>query len=154
MGNFWRALRTVFLPKTGDLLGGTVKNTGRLLRMFPLVFRELSWAFVRFYRVVVWLFVHITSSENMMIFHQKSSNIPYFWPQFWRSYFWPSGENWLAAPKIKPSLWRNGKLFKKALGKLRGASWGVYRGFLPSRRVNRWVFDQKTQFFEPLNFFP
>ena len=46
MGKNRRALRTVFSPKTRDLLGGTVKNTGRLLRIPPLVFRELSWAFV------------------------------------------------------------------------------------------------------------
>ena len=32
----------VFLPLTRDFLGGTAKNTGKLLRMLPLVFRELS----------------------------------------------------------------------------------------------------------------
>ena len=30
----------VSLPKTRDLLGGTVKNAGRLLWMLPMVFRE------------------------------------------------------------------------------------------------------------------
>ena len=124
MGENWKALRTVFfLSKTSDLLGGTVKNTGRLPRMLPVIFRELSWTIFRFTRVVVWLFVHIASYEDMMISHQEASKIPYLWPQFWQSYFWPSGENRLATPKIKLRLWKNGKLFNKALGKLRGASW-------------------------------
>ena len=43
-----------FLSKTSDLLGGTVKNTGRLPRMLPVIFRELSWTIFRFSRVLVW----------------------------------------------------------------------------------------------------
>ena len=55
MGENWKALRTVFfLSKTSDLLGGTVKNTGRLPRMLPVIFRELSWTIFRFSRVLVW----------------------------------------------------------------------------------------------------
>ena len=70
-----------FLPKTDDLLDGTVKNTGRLLRMLPVIFREFSRALSRFSRVVIGLFVHISSSEDIMFFHQKCSKIHYFLPQ-------------------------------------------------------------------------
>ena len=51
--------------------------------MPPFVFGELPRAlFFRFSRVVVGLFVHIASSEDIIIFFQKSSEIHYFWPQF------------------------------------------------------------------------
>ena len=67
-----------FLPKTLDLLDGAVKNNGRLLRMLPSVFRELSSAFSVSFRVVVALFVQIAKSDDIMIFLQKSSKIHYF----------------------------------------------------------------------------
>ena len=53
IGRIWRALRTVcFLRRPRDLLGGSVKNTATLLRMPPLIFREVSWATFRFSRGV------------------------------------------------------------------------------------------------------
>ena len=50
----------------------------RLLRMLPLVFREFSRALFRFSRVVVGLFVHISSSEDIMIFSSKILQDPLF----------------------------------------------------------------------------
>ncbi|MEP1956198.1 MAG: hypothetical protein ABJJ26_14760 [Algoriphagus sp.] len=47
--------------------------------MLPLVFRELSRALFRFSRVVVGLFVHISSSsEDIVIFHKKILEDPPF----------------------------------------------------------------------------
>ena len=81
MGNIEGLSELLFSPKTRDLLDGTVMYTGRLLRMLPLVFQELYRAVFRLSRVVVGLFAHIASSEDIMIFHQKSSKIDYFWPR-------------------------------------------------------------------------
>ena len=39
-------------------------------------------------------------------------------------------------------------MLEKALGKLRGGSWGVYRCFWQSRRVNRGFSPESSQFFE------
>ena len=64
---------------------GLSKSTGRLPRMLPLVLREIAWAVFRFSRVVVWLFVHIASAEDIMTFNQKYLKIHYYWPQFWLS---------------------------------------------------------------------
>ena len=133
MGSFWRGLRTGFLPKTGGLRDGTAKNTGTLLRMLPLVFRELSRALLRFSTVVVGLLVHnsfhfwghhgffIKNLPRSVISGLSSDHQPYFWP---------SRGNGLAAPKIKLRFWRNGKLFLKARKKLRGEFWGVLSVFL------------------------
>ena len=106
MGIFWRALfeknKSVILPKSRHLLDGTAKITGRHLRMLPyLVFRGLSWAVFRFSRVVVWLFVHIVSPEDIMIFRKISSKIHYFWPHFWlllvnsHIFYPPEKNDWL-----------------------------------------------------------
>ena len=54
MGNYFWVIRTGFFrPNTRVLLGGTAKNTGRLLRMLPGVFHELSKTVFRFSRVHV-----------------------------------------------------------------------------------------------------
>ena len=46
-------------------------------------------------------------------------------------------QNWKYGRTVQLRLWRNGKVLEKALGKLRGASWGVYWCFRQSRRVHR-----------------
>ena len=51
---FW-AQELLFLTENTRFLGGTVKNTRRLFRMLPVVFRGLSGVVFRFSRVVVWL---------------------------------------------------------------------------------------------------
>ena len=43
----------VFRTNIRVLLGGTVENTGRLLRMLPGVFREISSTFFHFSRVLL-----------------------------------------------------------------------------------------------------
>ena len=51
-----------FLPKTVDLLDRTVTDTGRLLRVLTLVFREIYGALFFSSRVLVGLFGHISRS--------------------------------------------------------------------------------------------
>lgn len=110
----------VCLPKTRDFPGGTVKNTGRSLRMLPLVFQELSCVAVFRFSSHSLTFVHIASSEGNYLKSSKirctSGPISDF-----QSFVCPFRENWLTAPEIKLMLWGNGKVFKKSLGKLRGA---------------------------------
>ena len=57
----------------------------------------------------------------------------------------------MAPPKIKLGLWRNGKLFQKPLGKLRGTLSIIYRCFWLSRRVNGVIVGLKALFLEPRN---
>ena len=65
-----------------DLLGGMTKNTFKLFRMLPVVFRELCDALIRFFRLVACLFVQFANSDDLMIFSQISSKIHCFWHQF------------------------------------------------------------------------
>ena len=53
-------------PKIRVLLGGTVKNTGRLIGILPGVFRELSGVVFRFIQSRS-LTVHVASSEDIKI---------------------------------------------------------------------------------------
>ena len=69
-----------FLPKTGNLRDGAVKYTGRLPRILPLVFRELSRALSCFPRVGVGLFVHVSNSEDVMTFHKKKQDLLFLAP--------------------------------------------------------------------------
>ena len=100
-----------------------------------MVFRELSRALFRFSRDAVGLFAHISSSEDIMIFHKNSSKIHISGASSdQQPYVWASGENWLAAPKKQFRI--NGKLFLKArknYGGHFGESIGVFGFFSPSK---------------------
>ena len=82
---FWGSRNWGLWPKIRVLLGGTVINTGILIRMLPVFIRGLSGVVCRFSSVEVWLFVHAASSEDILILVQKSVKIHFFWPQFWQS---------------------------------------------------------------------
>ena len=98
---FQGASELLFLPKIGDLLDWTAKNTGRLVRMLPLVFRELSRALFRFSRVVVYRTVRpYFQFWGHHGFYQKSSTSVISGPSSdLQPYFWASRENLLPASK-------------------------------------------------------
>ena len=97
IGNYSGVLWTEFLGRQFALYSAGRPYTGRLVKMLPIVFLELSGVLFRFSRVEVWLFVHFASSEDMF-FSQKSSKIYYFRPTLQTI---PIYENRLAAPKSK-----------------------------------------------------
>ena len=80
MGKIRRALRAVFFFCRKPEIYSTAlsKTPVDSSRCPPLGSRELSRAVFRSSRVAVGLFVHIVSSEDIMISHQKSSKIHCF----------------------------------------------------------------------------
>ena len=122
--------------KTRDLLGGRANNTSTP-QDAPRSFRELSWTVFRFSRVLVWFLPQPTSfvwRVKNKIVRTRARNSGGILKGLGGKSSCP--QNWQFGRTVKLRLWRNGKLFKKALEKLRGASWGIYRCFSPSRRVN------------------
>ena len=118
MGKFRRALRTVFFFRRKPSINSTGPSKtpkARLIRILPLVFRELSGALFRFSRVAVWAVrLLLPVLEDIMIFHPHTT----FWPPVLTkpSHFLPSKRKLIGRSR-KSKLYRRSLLFLIALAK-------------------------------------
>ena len=165
--NFQGLLRTAFFcRKTCDLLRGAFTHTRWLLGMLPLVFRELCWPVVSLPVFFSWPSRRVNRGYSKLLKKLSKSRVLTNTQESSRKTnggILRSLPVFLTAPPSKSRVlktaqesWVNrgySQMLKKALGKLTGGSWGVYRCFWPSRRVNR-EFSERKQFLEPFGFFP
>ena len=144
-----------FCRKPAILLSGAFKNAGRLLRMPPCSIPRAFLSSIPFLYSSRSLTVrpyckfwgrYGTSPKKKL----RSSIISASSSDKWQSCSWPSSEILVVcAEKQSLRLCRNGKLFKKSLGKLGGASCGGCRCFFtvpPSNTRTWYYFGRKTQF--------
>ena len=165
MGNyFWAPGTELFRPNVRVLLGGTVKNTGRLLRMLPGFFREFSreqyfFSFLQGMKCVFWRSQSYFSGGSKMRLFVRIGAITNGYLNIFAEYYVLRTGN--IDGTLKRRLWRNGKVLEKALGKLTGESCGNLpvelivppsknRGFSAHKQTNK---KKKNVFQEPFNFF-
>ena len=110
------------------LLGWTVKNTVTLLKIYPVEFRVLSEALLRFqgsqFEFRCNQSVFPGGSDFGLLVRTEARKLRIF-ADIWKK---TAVSSELATWTVT-GLWRHGKLLHKAPGKLRGASWRVYGCF-------------------------
>ena len=114
----------MLMPKTRVYSAGLSKTPVDFsgFRTLPVISESFLEQFTVSPRVVVGLFVHSASSDDITIFHQKIRRSIISGPSsyFGNLVFDPPEKSGVVS-KIKLELWRYGTLLQKALGKLRGA---------------------------------
>lgn len=120
MGKHWKGLST---PRYADHSRFTRRDVQKhpLLMVPPSILQEFARAVFRYVRVVVWLFILVSSYVLIMSCSLKIFKNPYFSPQFWRlGFIVPSEKNCTIAAEKNVTLWRKQTCCSRELQEISG----------------------------------